>query len=226
MALAANGVKKVAPPPTQRHVTARDGRTKSGTGWHSLFATAFKRSRNAMVLANDKRIQVEVNNAYAQLLHRRRSDLIGHPLWEFVRGGPKLTEDEWKDLMLRDEVVGEACMLLPDDGNVVVQWAAHPEIITGRRLVLFVALTTYRSGRHFRRIVGEQHDDENGKLSDREMEIVRLVALGESGPEIADHLHITHNTVRTHVRNAMVKTGARSRAHLVAKALGQGLVLN
>jgi DNA-binding NarL/FixJ family response regulator len=62
-------------------------------------------------------------------------------------------------------------------------------------------------------------------LTLREREVVQLVALGLSGPEIADELHIAHDTVRTHVRNAMAKCGARSRAHLVAKALGDGLVL-
>jgi DNA-binding CsgD family transcriptional regulator len=51
------------------------------------------------------------------------------------------------------------------------------------------------------------------------------VALGRSGPEIADELGIAHDTVRTHVRNAMTKAGARSRAHLVARALGEGLIL-
>jgi DNA-binding CsgD family transcriptional regulator len=55
---------------------------------------------------------------------------------------------------------------------------------------------------------------------------VRLVALGMTGREIAAELHLAHHTVRTHVRNAMVKTGARSRAHLVAKALADGLVLS
>lgn len=57
----------------------------------------------------------------------------------------------------------------------------------------------------------------------REREIIGLVALGNTGPEIADQLQIAHHTVRTHVRNAMVRTDARSRAHLVAKALGNGL---
>ncbi len=56
-------------------------------------------------------------------------------------------------------------------------------------------------------------------------EVVRLVALGRSGPEIAEELGIAHDTVRTHVRNAMTKVGARSRAHLVAKALGEGHAL-
>ncbi len=55
---------------------------------------------------------------------------------------------------------------------------------------------------------------------------MRLVALGNTGPEIAQELQIAHDTVRTHVRNAMGKVDARSRAHLVAKALGDGLVLD
>jgi DNA-binding CsgD family transcriptional regulator len=54
---------------------------------------------------------------------------------------------------------------------------------------------------------------------------VRHVARGSTGPEIADELSISHDTVRTHVRNAMTKVGARSRAHLVAKALGDGHAL-
>ena len=62
-------------------------------------------------------------------------------------------------------------------------------------------------------------------LSAREREIVRLVAEGQTGPEIADELGIAHDTVRTHVRHAMDKLGARSRAHLVAKAFGEQLLV-
>ena len=62
-------------------------------------------------------------------------------------------------------------------------------------------------------------------LSVREREVVRLVAEGATGKEIADELQISHETVRTHVRNAMTKVGARSRAHLVAKALGADLLI-
>ena len=38
--------------------------------------------------------------------------------------------------------------------------------------------------------------------------------------ELADELHISDDTVRTHVPSAMTKPGARSRAPLVAKAFG------
>ena len=107
-----------------------------------------------------------------------------------------------------------------DGSTVTVQYAGHAEVVTGERRVLFVALSTSRWGPHPR------HDPDpttpTATLSPREREIVQLVAAGETGPEIAEHLHISDATVRTHVRNAMAKLGARSRAHLVAKALGEG----
>ena len=108
---------------------------------------------------------------------------------------------------------------------MTVQYAGHTEVATGRRLVLFVALSTSRWGRHSRRDPETGAPQTLSALSAREREIVRLVAAGQTGPEIADHLHISHATVRTRVRNAMANVGARSRAHLVAKALGEGQAL-
>ena len=52
---------------------------------------------------------------------------------------------------------------------------------------------------------------------------VRLVA--RTGAELADEPHNPDDTVRTQVRSAMRKLGARSRAHLVATALGDGHLL-
>ena len=192
-------------------------------GWQALFGTAFKRSRNPMVLADERRRVVDVNRAFAKMVHRRPSDIVGEHLYAFVSEGTRRSDEDWNALIQRDEYVGYADVAQPDGSVLKVHFAAHPELVTGRRLILFVTLSTHRAGPHFRRQVDPEHDA--GALSDREVEIVRLVALGETGPEIAEQLHISHNTVRTHIHNAMVKTGARSRAHLVAKAMGAGLVL-
>jgi DNA-binding CsgD family transcriptional regulator len=107
---------------------------------------------------------------------------------------------------------------------VAIQYAATTEVVTGRRLTLFVELNSSRWGVQFRRPLFGRHSGES--LSRREIEVVRLVALGMTSREIARELQIAPHTVRTHVRNAMMKTGARSRAHLVAKALGDGVVLD
>jgi PAS domain S-box-containing protein len=192
-------------------------------GLSALFSSAFKQSRNAMVLLDERRRHVDANGAFVKLLGYPRDALIGRPVYDFVCGGPLASPEEWAAKLQAGHFTGEADLVCADGSNVSVQWAATTEVVTGRRLVLFVALSTSRWGARFRRDVPAE--PEPGTLSDRQREIVRLVALGSTGPEIAAELQIAHDTVRTHVRNAMTNVGARSRAHLVAKALGDGHVL-
>jgi DNA-binding NarL/FixJ family response regulator len=61
-------------------------------------------------------------------------------------------------------------------------------------------------------------------LTDREREVVALVAAGLNNEEIAEALIISPATARTHVSRAMVKVGARDRAQLVVMAYESGLV--
>jgi DNA-binding NarL/FixJ family response regulator len=60
-------------------------------------------------------------------------------------------------------------------------------------------------------------------LTDREREVVGLVAEGLSNDEIADRLVVSPATARTHVSRAMIKLGARDRAQLVVFAYQSGL---
>jgi PAS domain S-box-containing protein len=195
-----------------------------GSEWAELFSTAFTQSRNAMVLLDDARQHVDVNGAYLKLLGYRREEFIGQPIYGFVVGGPRNSPAQWRAALAAGRFSGEAELQSVDGSTVAVQWAATTEIVTGRQLVLVVALSISRWGPRFRREMGSEQ--EPLALSPREREVVRLIALGNTGPEIAEELRIAHDTVRTHARNAMTKTGARSRAHLVAKALGEGLALD
>ncbi|CAN5826623.1 response regulator transcription factor [soil metagenome] len=61
-------------------------------------------------------------------------------------------------------------------------------------------------------------------LTDREREVVALVARGLDNREIADQLVISPETSRTHVGRALTKLGARDRAQLVVLAYETGLV--
>jgi PAS domain S-box-containing protein len=203
---------------------ARAGRLAgvSRDGWPALFASAFHQSRNAMVLVDADRQIVDVNPAFARLLGRPRPALIRHRIFEFLADGPLATPREWHETIARRRFAGDAVLVAADGGRVAVQWGASTEVVTGHRLVLFVTLNSSSWGGRLRPV--KDPDPRSPALSPREREVVRRVALGEAGPEIAAELGIANETVRTHVRNAMAKLGARSRAQLVAKALGGGLL--
>ena len=187
--------------------------------WSGLFWSAFRNSRNAMALLDYGRVLVDVNGALLTLLGHKRGELVGHSVTGLVVDGPRFSDAEWRASLEGGQFAGEVELMRADGTPVAVQWDASTEVVTGRQFVLFVALSTSRWGGRFRRTPSP---GEETKLTPREREVVSMVAMGATGPEIADELHLAHDTVRTHVRNAMAHLGARSRAHLVAKAIAGG----
>ena len=65
---------------------------------------------------------------------------------------------------------------------------------------------------------------EQDPLSDREREVLRLLALGHTNQEIAKQLYISVRTAETHRAHIMQKLRLQTRADLVAYALGRGLL--
>lgn len=61
-------------------------------------------------------------------------------------------------------------------------------------------------------------------LSVREIEVLRLIAAGNSNKQIADRLLIGEGTVKTHVSNVLSKLGANDRAHAVTIGLKRGII--
>jgi two-component system NarL family response regulator len=74
------------------------------------------------------------------------------------------------------------------------------------------------------RRVAEDEEQRPPKLTDRELEVLRLVARGMSNKEIASELVIAENTVKNHVRNILEKLHLRSRTEAAMYAVREKLV--
>ena len=108
----------------------------------------------------------------------------------------------------------------------VLKEAADVEVVAAIREVA-------RGGRYVHpelgaRLVSAESEErrraEEDPLSDREREVLRLLALGHTNQEIAQQLYISVRTAETHRAHIMQKLRLSSRAELVRHALSQGLL--
>ena len=74
------------------------------------------------------------------------------------------------------------------------------------------------------RLVGKMRAPAEEKLSSREVEVLQLVAEGESNGEIAAQLHISQATVKSHLVNIFGKLGVSDRTAAVTAALRKGIL--
>ncbi len=92
---------------------------------------------------------------------------------------------------------------------------------------LHVAIRTVASGEVFLpKRIKAIYDDRKKRpsLSEREIEIVRLVAKGFSNDELAERLHLSPDTIKAHLRHVYEKLGVESRVEAVTEAMRTGLV--
>jgi two-component system nitrate/nitrite response regulator NarL len=70
----------------------------------------------------------------------------------------------------------------------------------------------------------DRDQPERPLLSERESQVLRLIAEGLTGPEIGERLFISSSTVKTHVKSVLEKLGVNDRAAAVAEAMRRGFI--
>lgn len=73
-------------------------------------------------------------------------------------------------------------------------------------------------------ILAQSKDKEEVRLSDREIEIIRLISDGLTNKQIADQLFLSKHTVNTHRKNIMQKLGINNTAGIVIYAVKENIV--
>ena len=102
---------------------------------------------------------------------------------------------------------------MPDGPRLQVEYSATANVEPGRHLsiLMFPPIDKDRQS--------GQHTGRRAVLTDREREVLRMVAMGRGSSWIAAELGVSAATVETHVRNFLDKLGARNRAHAIALGL-------
>jgi two-component system response regulator NreC len=103
----------------------------------------------------------------------------------------------------------------------VLKEAADEQLVTAVRLA--AQGKTYLQPELGARLAADPEEDNDG-LSDRELDILRLVALGMTNAEIGEELEVSVRTVESHRSHIQQKLSLTKRSELVRYAIGRGLL--
>lgn len=177
-----------------------------------------------MLIVDDERRYVDANPAaslFLRLPHEEicklRIDDVTPPqlrpgldaLWvEFLQGR---SSGEGMDALAWD-------FHMPDGTSVTVDLCSTVHFQPGRHL----AIVVFPPARTLNERLAQTRVPDSHVLTKREREVLTLVALGNTGVQIAEQLYISPATVQTHMANTLSKLGAKNRAHGIAIALQNG----
>jgi DNA-binding NarL/FixJ family response regulator len=120
--------------------------------------------------------------------------------------------EAWRAFVASGEYTGSRASIRVEGTEVPANFVARLEFLDERRLAIHVALA--EGGTYDGRVASGS--PLIGLLTARERAVIALIATGRETPQIAQALGVSPATVRTHVRNALSKLGAHTRAQLVA----------
>ena len=168
-----------------------------------------------MLVADDDRRYVDVNRAACLLLRCTRERVLRMRIDDLTP--PEIRDgmaERWEAFLRHGSQAGAFEMLMPDGVRLLVDYSATANVRSGRHLSVLSFPTSK-----------PQADDGAATdvlLTQREREILAMVAMGERTVGIGHMLGISPATVETHVRHCMTKLDARSRTHAVILGLQRG----
>jgi PAS domain S-box-containing protein len=186
---------------------------------------AFERSRHPMLIADDQRRWVTGNAAASDLLGVAAEEIPWRTMDDFTPPS-ELTrlEEQWQAFLTSGEAEGWYQLYVPERGPIPVEFSATANVLPERHLAVFIPPheTSTQSEAPWTPVAIEGSG--RLQLTEREREVMTLVASGLQNDEMAELLFLSPETVKSHVHNAMGKLGVHTRAHAVAVALVTGQI--
>jgi len=125
---------------------------------------------------------------------------------------------------LGDAVEAGAAAFLPKSEATETVVEAIKRVAAGEMLIERGQIQSALAWHRARRQQERERQAALAALTRREMEVLTLLAEGESTPTIATRLHISSLTVKTHIRSLLAKLGAHSQLQAVARAQTLGII--
>jgi PAS domain S-box-containing protein len=171
-----------------------------------------------MVVADDARRYVAANPAACLLLRLSEEDVLRLRVDDLTPPEARDNMDELWAGFLRDGTQrGSFELQMPDGPRLAVEYSATAHIEPGRHLSILMFPPPSGDVEH-----DSAREDGADLLTDREREVLNLVAMGMGSTWIASVLRVSTSTVETHVRHCLGKLGARNRAHAIALGFRRG----
>jgi DNA-binding CsgD family transcriptional regulator len=180
-----------------------------------------------MLIADDQRRWVTGNAAACDLLGIAREEIPWRTMDDFTPPSERNRLDEHRAAFLASGgAEGWYQLYIPDRGEVPVEFSATANVLPARHLSVFIPHDE-ASAEHSKSAGWAPVAIEGSgrlQLTEREREVMTLVASGLQSGDIAERLFLSPETVKSHVHNALAKLGAHTRAHAVAIALVTGQI--
>ncbi|MFI6294193.1 response regulator [Nonomuraea sp. NPDC050790] len=184
---------------------------EAGDGRHALELAA--RLRPDIVLMDVRMPEMDGIEATRRIAENPRLDGVRVVI---------LTTFELDEYVFKSLRAGASGFLVKDTEPAMLLQAIR--VVAGGEALLTPGVTRRLIDEYAAKSTEDRPTPELDVLTDREREVVALVAAGLSNQEIADRMVVSPATAKTHVSRAMIKLGARDRAQLVVIAFESGLV--
>jgi DNA-binding CsgD family transcriptional regulator len=185
----------------------------------------FEMSPVPMFLVDGQRRYVDANRP-ARLAFRLTLEELQSYAIDDLSAANRLGElhRAWAQLVRTGCVAGRYHVEGRDGGSFDVVYCAAANILPGRHLIGF-APADWPEDELGLVWDGRLNGENSAGLSSREVEVLALAADGLTGPELAEALALSSDTVNSHFKNIYLKLGVRTRAGAVAKAMRLGLIV-